>query len=112
MPVGMASKPRPTLVERAHVRVPVMFMAQISTGDKRVLGRVRNLSDNGLCVATREGLQTGQIVEIQFVAPRRISARVVWANGKIAGLRFCRQINANAEIGCLPDETVTLSEVR
>ena len=112
MSVDMASKPRPTLIERAHVRMPVMFMAEISAGDRRVWGRVRNLSDNGLCVATRAGLKAGQIVEVQFVAPRRISARVVWADGKIAGLRFSRQIDALAEIGCLPDQTATVSEIR
>lgn len=61
-------------------------------------GRILNLSEGGVCLATRNGVDPEQIVELivetvdRFSQPhlRRIMAKIVWQNEQRHGLKFLR----------------------
>lgn len=58
--------------------------------------RVRNLSATGACLDNGAGLVTGETVTVSMGALAPLSAQVMWANSRLAGLHFDRPIDLAA----------------
>jgi uncharacterized protein (TIGR02266 family) len=85
----------PTRSRRRHLRVPV---AVAIVADDGSTAYAMNLSAGGMCLQTREELETGRRIELRFRIPveKLITTRaeVVWADCEAtqrpwAGLRYC-----------------------
>ena len=81
---------------RADPRTPVMLLAELDDARRRKWVRVRDISNGGIRLATRERMEPGQVIELRLAGGGWQSARVVWARGTIVGLRFCRAIEVEA----------------
>ncbi|MEH3047065.1 PilZ domain-containing protein [Sphingomonas adhaesiva] len=83
----------------APVREPrssVILYACIEKGPEPAECRVRNLSASGACLDNNAGLVQGDIVTVTMGALRPLSAEVMWANPRLAGLHFDKLIDLAA----------------
>ena len=83
--------------KRSDPRQPVMVLAELDGGHRhKSWVRVRDISDGGLRLATRYRLKVGRLIALRLPQGNWLSARVIWAEPKLAGVRFCRKIDAEA----------------
>lgn len=80
---------------RRRPRISTMILCELSSAHAEPhWGRVRDLSECGLRVASPVPLKTGQFVRVKL--PGRedwVAARVAWCDGALAGLAFGRAID-------------------
>lgn len=74
-------------------RSSVILYAAIDNGPAPVECRVRNLSATGACVDNTAGLAEGNTVRVTMGALRPLTAHVMWANPRLAGLHFDKLID-------------------
>jgi hypothetical protein len=77
-------------------RAGVILRAAIELDGVTVERRVRNLSEHGACVDNEGDLVAGTQVVVTMGQLERLSAEVVWAESKLAGLSFRRALDLEA----------------
>ena len=71
-----------------EARVSVIIRALIEAPNLSVDRRIRNLSRSGACCDNMGDLKAGMRVLVSMGALTQIHAEVMWANERLAGLRF------------------------
>ncbi|MFS0772601.1 PilZ domain-containing protein [Sphingomonas sp. 1P08PE] len=77
-------------------RSGVIIRADVLAADRRVERRVRNLSVTGACLDHGGELVVGQRVQVSMGRLQDMTAEVMWATDKLAGIRFDDQIDLDA----------------
>lgn len=74
-------------------RNSVILYARVEKGPQPTECRVRNLSSTGACLDNSPGLVAGDVVRVTMGALPPLSAEVMWADPRLAGLHFSRPID-------------------
>lgn len=82
-------------------------IARLDALGDRGLTRVQDLSDGGAKIETAIELRSGDPVRLSLDCAHELQARVVWANGSLAGIRFLVPINAAAVIRDIASRAAT-----